>query len=285
MLNFELHGVNGDVLHLHGDHAAAEGVGLLVDPEGLWEAPMSSVWMQGAFQEGASYLGFRTEPLDVILPLGVRGDGAIQWGMNDNRLRNALGDPDSEFELVSYSPSGGRRVKLRLTDAPELAASVDPHFSGVSQYVVQARAGWPRWVGGTATSSFTASSATDSGFVTVSNPTDTPLYLQWVCEAPGRWEIPDFSWRDDEWSDRIIVTPTLGTGEDLSIDTYPAREPYTAANGSNIAGRFAGVMFLHSVPPHTPETQIPVAVTNGRSGVSCMVRMVRNWRRPFGGDL
>src|SRR5699024_10754723 len=103
-------------------------------------------------------------------------------------------------------------------------------------------------------------------------------------DAPGKWSIPDFSWNDDQWSDRVINAPTLAPGQDLSIDTYPAHEPYVAADGSNIAGRFGGVMFLHPIPHHTEETQLPVKVVGGEPGASIMLRMPRNWRRPHGGD-
>ena len=59
---------------------------------------------------------------------------------------------------------------------------------------------------------------------------------------------------------------------------------YVSADGSNIAGRFGGVMFLHPIPPHTEATQLPVKVSGGSPGASIALRMPRNWRRPFGGD-
>lgn len=284
-MDLQIHSASGRVWHVHGTMAGAEGVGLLEGAEGFWEAPIKSVWMQGAFQEGATYLGFKTDPLDVILPLGIRGDSYVEWSRTDSMFRNDLGDPNTGFKLVAISESGTRELELRLTDAPVHVRDTDPGVDSYSRIVVQARAGWPRWVGTAETSVFTSSSGSSSGYVTVTNPTDTWLYPQWVCEAPGKWTLPDFSWREDANHDRVIRTPTLSVGETLTIDTYPANESYVSASGSNIAGRFGGVEFLFPVPPHTPPTQIPVSVSDGQPGASAMLRMVRNWRRPRGGDV
>lgn len=284
MMDLQLHSSKGRKWNIHGSHAGAQGVGLLEGADGFWEAPIKSVWMQGAFQEGATYLGFKTEPLDVILPIGIRGESYAEWSRNDSMFRNDLGDPDTEFKLVAVSESGRRELALRLTDTPVNVRDTDPSVDHYTRMIVQARAGWPRWVGKPDTSVFTAAGPNDQGFVTVSNPTDTWLYPQWVVEAPGKWTLPDFSWQDDDQHDRVITTPTLSSGQTLTIDTYPANEPYVAANGSNIAGRFGGVMFVHPVPPHTPPTQIPVKVSGASIGASCMLRMPRNWRRPRGGD-
>ncbi|AKF27784.1 minor tail protein Gp27 [[Brevibacterium] flavum] len=283
-MDLQLHSSTGRVWHIHGASAGAEGVALLEGADGLWEAPIKSVWMQGAFQEGATYVGFRTEPLDVILPIGIRGETYAEWAHADSLFRNDLGDPDSEFSLVAISESGQRELKLRLTDTPVNVRTTDPGEDHYTRLVVQARAGWPRWVGEAEASGFTSTNGNSSGFVTVTNPTDTWLYPLWVCDAPGKWSLPDFSWRDDQWHDRVITTPTLGSGEALTIDTYPANESYVSANGSNIAGRFGGVEFLFPIPPHTPPTQVPVKVSGGQAGASVMVRMTRNWRRPRGGD-
>lgn len=284
-MNIELHGQDGSVWYIHGDRAGAQGVALLEGASGFWEAPVTSVWMQGAFQEGATYVGYRTEPLDVVLPIAVRGDSATEWHINDSKFRNALGSPDEEFVLVARSVSGTRRLTLRLTEAPEIVGDYDPAVSRVSRYVVQARAGWPRWVGGTATSTWSTSSASGSGTVTIQNPTDTWVYVQWVCSAPGKWVLPDYSWPDPLISGRLITTPTLGVGQDLSIDTYPFHEHYVAADGHNIAGRFGGVLFLHPVPPHTPPTEVPVSVTGATGGGSVQVRIPMNFRKPRGGDV
>lgn len=284
-MELQLHSSTGRVWHIHGDNAGAEGVGLLEGADGLWEAPIKSVWMQGAFQEGATYLGFKTEPLDVVLPIGIRGETYAEWARTDSMFRHDLGDPDTEFSLVAISASGRRELKLRLTDSPVSVRATDPSVDHYTRLVVQARAGWPRWEGLAEASGHTFPTGSGTGSVTVSNPTDTWLYLLWVCDAPGKWVLPDFSWRDDQWHDRIITTPSLSAAEALTIDTYPANESYVAANGSNIAGRFGGVEFLFPIPPHTPLTQLPVKLTGGQPGASVMVRMPRNWRRPRGGDL
>ncbi|MDU0478395.1 hypothetical protein QVA66_03970 [Staphylococcus chromogenes] len=283
-MDLELIGCDGSRWNIHGYAANAQGVELMADVKGILEAPVKSIWMQGAFQEGSTYMGFRTEPFDVVLPVRVEGKNVYDFQVQDSRFRRALGTPDDEFKLVARSADGPRTLTLRLTEIPEYLGEHDPTTAEFADYVLQCRGGWPRWVGDTDTDTFVAPTGTGAGFVTVSNPTDTPLYLQWVCSAPGKWTLPDFSWNDDEWATRVIDTPTLLDGQGLSIETYPFNEPYVAADGSNIAGRFGGVSFLHPVPPHTAPTQVPVAVTGGGENAACQVRMVRNWRRPYGGD-
>ena len=284
VMTLEIHGIGGRKWNIHGPRAGEQGVALLEGSSGFWEAPITSVWMQGAFQEGATYMGFRTDPLDVVLAIGIRGASREQWMRNDTDFLLGLGSPDEEFKLVATSPTGTRSITLRLTDAPERVGDTDTSDQNFSRYVIQARAGWPRWIGEPVISSWTSETGTGEGFVTVTNPTDTWLYPQWVMDAPGKWSIPDFSWDDGRWKDRVINAPTLSAGQDLTIDTYPANEPYVSADGSNIAGRFGGVMFLHPIPPHTEATQLPVKVTGGSPGASIALRMPRNWRRPFGGD-
>ena len=284
-MDLTLVGHDGVRWNIHGRHAARQGVALLKGSKKLWEAPIKSVWMQGAFQEGATYLGYKTEPIDLVLAIGVRGKDREEWQATDSRFIASMGSPDDEVTLEARSSSGTRSLTLRLMASPELAGDYEEHRNGVSQYVMQFRAGWPRWVGEADTSVWTSAASTGSGFVTVTNPTDTWMYPQWVCSAPGRWVVPDFSWGDDDQASRLITTPTLSTGQDLTIDTYPANEPYVARDGSNIAGRFGGVMFLHPVPPHTPPTKLPVRLEAGKAGSAIMLRMPRNYRRPWGGDL
>lgn len=284
-MDLTLIGRDGIRWTIHGRHAAAQGVALLQGTKPLWEAPIKSVWMQGAFQEGATYLGYRTEPLDPVLVFGIRGRSTIDWQRTEAQFLASLGNPDDTLVLEARSPSGVRTLGLRLTDTPEQVGEHDEEKNAFSKYIVQFRAGWPRWVGETEVSSWSSPSSSGSGFVTVSNPTDTWMYPQWVCTAPGRWVVPDYSWTDDGQASRLITTPTLAVGQDLTIDTYPAHEPYVAADGSNIAGRFGGVMFLHPVPPHTPPTQLPVSLEAGEAGAAIMLRMPRNYRRPKGGDL
>lgn len=283
-MDLELHGCDGSVWYIHGERAGSQGVALLQGAKGFWEAPINAVWQQGAFQEGATYVGFRTEPIDVVLPIGVRGDSYAEWALNDSKFRNALGSPDDEITLVARSSSGIRKLKLRITSAPEKVGDYSPTHNQFSQWVVQARAGWPRWTTNAITSTWTTTASSGAGTVTVQNPTDTWVWLQWVCTAPGKWVLPDRSWPNPLSSGRNIVCPTLTAGQAMTIDTYPMNEHYVAADGHNIAGRFGGVLFMYPVPPHTPPTELPVWVTDATGGGSVQVRMPLNYRRPMGGD-
>ena len=99
VMTLEIHGIGGRKWNIHGPRAGEQGVALLEGSSGFWEAPITSVWMQGAFQEGATYMGFRTDPLDVVLAIGIRGASREQWMRNDTDFLLGLGSPDEEFKI------------------------------------------------------------------------------------------------------------------------------------------------------------------------------------------
>src|SRR5699024_2839626 len=119
VMTLEIHGIGGRKWIIHGPRAGEQGVALLKGSSGFWEAPITSVWMQGAFQEGATYMGFRTEPLDVVLAIGIRGASREQWMRNDTDLPIGFGSSVDESQLGAPAPSGACSITQRLRDAPE----------------------------------------------------------------------------------------------------------------------------------------------------------------------
>lgn len=285
--HIQIIGVNGQQWTISGEDMGLQGVELANDPGGLFdEAPFTSIWQQGAFQEGASYLGGTIDPIDMVLEFDVFSDHntGLAWDAVEADFFASF-DTQRPATIAVTSEMGTRTLQVLKLEKAERLSAKDPRLTGWSRARLTLRAPWPAWEGTTRTSTWTPTATDQAATITLFNPTDRPLWLQWAATAPARWLIPDHSFRNDNHATRQIWTPILTTGQDLTIDTYPRRERFTAADGSNVAGRFGGVDFLHPVPPRTPPTPVQVAVQGAVPGVSTLqVRMVEMWQRPEGGS-
>lgn len=304
-------GPDGFEWNLSGKNEGKQGAYLDLSPQGMQEAPRKGIWSQSAFQEGATFMGVSVEPIDMVLGIQIDPVDGMDWADVSARFRDSWSYDEDGILRYTTPESGVRELKVRLLEAPDRATKKDGRLNEYSIEAYTIRAGWPYYTSGGAVDSFTVdlkakppegiweefSAALaklfklelnfghyDEGFVTVENPTDVPMYLQWVLSAPGRWAIPDYSFKDDEDATRVVVCPTLDEGEHLSIDTYPRNEPYVSSTNTNIAGRFGGVLFLNPIPPHTPPTKIPVSYVGEDPEASAVVIMRHNWLSPFGGE-
>lgn len=305
----EIIGVDSSSWTVSGENAGYEGVVLNEGSTGLQEAPRTTNWQTGAHQEGSTYVGSTIEPHDMVLGFQIWGDEE-NWHDVTSRFRKAW-DYDNETTIRISTESGSRDIQVRLFEAPMRDTNKDPRLVQYSLETYTVRAAWPFWEGdGTAETKKIETKEHPAGGIVdqfedfikrllqlevdapyygtteieVYNPTDRPMYLQWVCSAPGRWTLPDWSFQDDDQANRSIICPTLDTDEILSIDTYPRNEPYVTTSKTNAAGRFGGVMFLNSVPPGTPPTKLPVAYagTDREPEVTCVQR--HYWNGPWGGE-
>ena len=312
----EVLGVDGSEWAVSGYGDGAQGVILDQGAQGLQEAPRKGVWTQTAFQHGSTYTGHSVEPLDLVLGFQIWGDDH-DWAQVSSDFRNAF-DYEREATIRVTSESGRRTLKVRLLEAPKRDQNKDPRMLQYSLEVYTLRAAWPFWEGDTVTQGgaitlrpkgdlaadypvgtvertnldrmFTLNPEAqywEVASVKAFNPTDVPIYPVWALTDQATWCVPDKSFTDSSETDRSIITPTLGVGEGLSIDTYPLREPYVAANGSNIAGRFGGVLFLNPIPPRTKETIIALSVVTRQNTVKpeWAMRMVQYWNGPWGGEM
>ena len=312
----EIIGVDGSEWVVSGYGDGEQGVLLDQGAQGLQEAPRKGVWSQTAFQYGATYMGTTIEPLDLVLGFEIWGDDH-DWAQVSSDFRNAF-DYEREATIRVTSESGRRTLKVRLLETPKRDQNKDPRMLQYSLEVYTLRAAWPFWQGDTVTQSgavslrpknelsgaypaagdvvrksfermFELDSSTQYwgvDEVQLSNPTDVPIYPVWALTDNAMWCVPDKSFTDPSDTDRTIITPYLAAGEGLSIDTYPLREPYVATNGSNIAGRFGGVLFLNPIPPRTPPTPVPIGVvtrSNSKKPEFAM-RSVQHWNGPWGGE-
>lgn len=304
----EIIGVDGSSWTVSGESQGHEGVELDSGPQGLQEAPRTGNWQQSAFQEGATFMGVSVEPIDLVLGFQIWGDEE-NWQDVSGRFRKAF-DYERLATIRVSTESGTRELGVQLFETPQRDQDFDPRTQQYSLEVYTLRAPWPYWEGEVESDTsvvnlrsrpdsgskawnnlpaalqamLTADTATptySSGTVEVSNPTDVPLWPQWACTAPGRWGIPDYSWNDDEQATRTITTPTLYSGQGLTIDTYPRNEPYVAEDGSNMPGRFGGVLFLNPIPPFTPRQKIPVFYIGADDTAATTIRMRQYWNSPW----
>jgi hypothetical protein len=282
-------GANGETFTVSGPGAGSEGIELATNPEGLIdEAPIKTIWQQSAFQEGATYLGHTIEPLDLVLKFNLVGD-YHDWDDIDSRFHKAFHPQHPATIHYTTHSSGTRTLDVVKLEHATTTSTYDPHILQHSTLVLTLRAPYPFWKADTTTHQLTFTN-TSTQTITIENPTDRPIWPQWALSAPGRYELPDYSFvTDPDHPDyprraRSIITPTLSRGQDLVIDSYPRHETYQVADGSAIAGRFGGVEFLYPIPPHTPPTPVQVkCLDSGGSSNLVELKLENYYTRPFGG--
>lgn len=282
----ELVGVDGSRWTLSGPGQGFEGVELATNPIGLYDAPVTTIWNSTAFQIGATFGGYRTNKRDVVFQVNVFAASGISWEEADSAWRKAWAY-DRDCTLIITTDFGSRRLKLRMSEQPDIKTKRDPHINEISVVTMTCTAGDPYWYEDDVVSSWvstvdTRGGGSQSGTVTVSNPTDLQIWLKWVLKSPGRWTVPDFSWQSDEWANRRILLPTQAAGEDVVINTDPMEDQAVALNGAQFWARMNGVSFLFPVPPYTKPTALPVTVTGAAAGTGIQLRCPRPWSRPWG---
>ncbi|MET3956870.1 hypothetical protein ABIE52_003736 [Rhodococcus sp. OAS809] len=289
LLLFEIEAPNGDRATIHGPGAGAEGIVLDINPKGLWETPTTTIWTEGARQEGGTYNGFRHNMQDVILPVHISATEDMSWQQVKSRW-SGMWEFDRETQLVATSSSGIRRLGLRKVETPTFEPIVDPGFNAYGLMIMTTRAGWPFYIEKDEVDVFQSKTGELNGHVTLSNPTNRPMYLKWVIDAPqgGQVTLPDFSWitdpehEDYEWRGRVIDVPTLSAGEKLTIRTYPDEETYDSNINPLFWARANSVEFEFAVPPHTLPVDVPIKCTVPNMTVA--VYQPRHWTMVMGGE-
>ena len=266
----EVEGVDGSVWRVHGRGSGVEGVHLGEKPDGIYDAPVRTLWQQGAFQEGASPNGTRWDARDVVFTALIQSTPARSWQEVDSAWRRAWAyDRDSVLRVTTES--GTRELRLRMFESPKFTPDHDPRVDEFGELVMTCRAGDPFWH-----EQPVKTVLTSPGPVTVVNPTDKEMWLRWVKSAGIRPTVPDF---DFSGGRRTVTLPSSFTSREILIDTHPLREQIVSPGWANAWEAMGGVQFLHPVPPHTPPTEVPVSWTG--SG-SLMLVQDRRWSRPWG---
>ncbi|MFE7717483.1 phage tail protein [Nocardia rhizosphaerihabitans] len=307
-LYFEVeHWRGNDFWGIHGHGADHRGVHLGLSPTGLFDEPVETLWNSTAFQIGATPGGYRIHKRDLILPFEIVNTPEASWQRNDSNFRKAF---SYEFDSKLWCRTddwGSRWLDLRLNREPEFAPDQDPFDKQYGHVVYSLTAGYPRWREHDVTDQWVSSTDTSDGLswaegtVTVSNPTDTEMWLMWVLQAyPGAvYKLPDFSFGDNRFflgeahEDRVITMPALIAGEHLRVNTDEEQDQVRSDIDTQVYQRMRGIRFLYPIPPYlgtmnhpdikTP-VELPVAVKGAPAGVGVQVRCPRNWSRPWGLD-
>ncbi|MFI9507576.1 phage tail protein [Nocardia sp. NPDC052566] len=298
----QLESYTGEWWTLHGIGQGDRGV-VLNEIEGIIDAPVKTDWTQTAFRPGSSPGGVRWDARDVRFTVTIAG--ALQhgkapqdWERLDSQFRQAWSYSE-DSRLWVETPTSRRHLALRPIEAPHTLTARDPRRNHLAQVEMTCRAGVPWWIEADVIDTWVSQAAgVGSGTVTVSNPTDRPMWLKWVISAPGTWTLPDYSWfgsptfsagdlpadiadRAATSTARKIVMPTLASGPAVDIDTDPFEEQVVRAGYPNFWALMNGLQFLFPVPPWTPQTALPVKV-DGPVGSTVLVMCERQWTRAWG---
>lgn len=296
----ELEGVNGQLFTLSGPGAGDLGVKLATDVQGLYDAPVKTIYNSHANEEGSTYTGKRILQRDITFGVHVLGRGG-SWEELDSDWRLAFDYGLRTARLWITTETSRRYLDIALSKDPEVKDPFKGHANGYSKVVMQCVASDPWWYDKPETFSWesptdTTSGSVANGTITVPhlNPTPNPIWAQWVVQAAtgAKWIIPDFSWGSDSKgvgrgvidAARKIVMPALIAGEHLYINTNEAakHEQVRSNIDTQIYFRMDGVRFLYPYPSGLREVELPVAVTKAPAGVGIQLRLIRPYSRPWG---
>ncbi|MBF6085227.1 phage tail protein [Nocardia cyriacigeorgica] len=282
----EVEGCDGTWFTISGRGMGAQGVLLGTDVEGIYDAPVRTIYASHAAQIGSTYYGHRNLQRDVVFGVTI-GSTERTWGENDSAWRKAW-SYSQDTTLWVTTETSRRYLKLRLSEQPQFTPETDPHLRKSERVVMTCVAADPWWYEASVTDEFVTDAVAESGYVTVSNPCDQEIWLQWIAQGPGRWVLPDHSWGDNRWrraiSDaaRAISLPKANPSQVFWVNTDPFADQLRDLNGSQVWSLMKGVTFMYPIPPYTPPTQVPVSVSESEQGAGLQVICPRTWSRPWG---
>lgn len=258
-------GVDGSRWIISGPSAGKDGVWLKDEHVGLLDTPVSTIWSSSANQIGATFGAARFNARSITLPVDLLDSPTRKWQSVDSRWRKAWSyRADSTIEVISSS--GTRRLRCRLESTPEHKLGKGGQLMGTSSILMSLKAGDPLWYSEEETETWRFNGVTWTGAVTVTNPTDMPMWLRWTLTGPASIILPDFSfetrpgWPGYDHQAHRITMPFQPIGVDVAVDTDPMEEQVVAIQRPNWWAKMNGQFFTYPVPPWTPPTQIPVAV-------------------------
>jgi hypothetical protein len=285
--------------HVYGENAGKEGVWLAHGQvNGIYDAPVTSTWKAGAFQEGSSQKSTKYMPRDMLLGFHIV-DTTTTWEFNDSEFRLMFDyEPDrwwgADYEpthiIVETEQSGVRKLEVLMTEAPEFDMPTDPSMQKHGNVIMKLRAGKPFWTTDDYVSEFNGTQASGTGTVTVTNPTDRVAYQKMVL-TQGTWVIPDYEFVGPPGQrtigyQRTVTIPVPAANGGAVVDWDKQELMFRDSNNTNMLGQLAGVFVEFPIPPYTPPTQFPVSYTDAPAGgATCHLRIPQRWSRPWGLEL
>jgi hypothetical protein len=301
-----------EILGVDDSHAIINGPGvtdkLFLAPElkGIYRAPVTARYKSSAYQHGATYEGKKVEKRDLSFAVNVHGETPEDFQERFARWESMWAfeedpwDPDAHLTKMTVTTprSGGRSLWLALNEESEILSKQDPHLLKSLIVPMNVTAPQPYWFEDRYEDQYydffeTGSTGTSTGYVSIANPSDTPIWIKWVITR-GRWTLPDFSWTGKkyqrapggDWANRLITMPLLtdvngGARIDLDRLKLPIRDFFN----TNLVGQMNGIRFMHKLPPHTPEQLVPVKVEEAPvGGARLEVYCPHRWKAPWGGQ-
>lgn len=265
-VDIRIFGVDGSQWLITGKKGGDQGVWIDQGQVGLVaDTPVETIWQSGVGQIGGTFRGMNFAPREISLPVMILDHEGESWQSIDSRWRRAWSyteDCIMELEVEGRA----RRIGVRLKATPEQQLEeTSGHAQGASRMLMHLIAGDPLWRSETVTQPWIFDGVHWTGSVTVTNPTDMPMWLKWTVTGPASIILPDFSFETREGypgfdqQHRKIVLPHLRYKWDALVDSDPTHEQLAVVGKPNF-WMLLEKPFLYPVPPNTPPTQLPVAV-------------------------
>ncbi|WP_182357783.1 hypothetical protein [Tomitella gaofuii] len=291
-----------DRVTISGPGQQDEGIELLSKVKGLYDAPVKTVYTSAAAQIGATYKGKTIDArlLTFAVALSRTRDASI--GEVEARWRAMWEygpdewDPDGRLTRmeVTTETSGLRWIELALESSVDLELEYDPATEPTIQMPMSTIGPKPMWVSEPEMTWFETSASSGAGEIVASNPTDQVMDQTWKLTR-GIWTIPDPSWTGPrrerapggKYPDRsITLRPVTAEHGTVEVTRDGERPMFLDAGRTNVTGQVGGGYFLmHSIPPHTPETRLPISVTGAPAGgARAELHQPRLWSRMQGGE-
>lgn len=307
MSTIVIDGADGSHWDVHGEGAGIQGVMLKEKQvEGLYDAPVKTEYKSTVRGRGGQVRNVRYLIREVSLGFMVAGE---RYGMPApfaeiySAFRKGFDyeldewDDDAKKARCTWTTemSGARWLDLLLADTIDFRPDRDPLVDDYGNPILPLKAEQPFWESRQKVTSWSTAATAGSGFIEVSNPTPIPMFHKFVFTR-GNWSLPDVSWRGrryhrapaGEYHDRMIELPPVTVlQQGGTVDLDPNQLMVRDAGNTNYLGQMPtpGQFFMHKIPPYTPKTLLPVAVTGAPAGgamVQCL--QPRLWSNAWGGE-
>lgn len=287
----EIEAHNKSTFSILGPDKGAEGITMGKSPSGLYEPdPTDAIYFSHAFQRGATLAGIEIGKRDVKFKVHAVPTEYQTWQQNaSDWVRSwSFEEPNKLWMRNEY---GSRYLNLSLMKHISITPELNPDKIEYAELEMTCVAGDPSWHENTVKRTLEFETDTRNGSVEtkhfeVSNPTDTPMYLQYVCQAAPKalWTLPDFSFGDNTYRAAVAhkarmvpLVDDLMAGEHLKVNTSNEEVQVQSDLDTQVYVRMKGRQFLYPIPPNTKKTLLPVKLTNAPPGLGIQLRMERRW--------
>lgn len=294
----------GDVFHIHGEDAGAEGVELEYGGlEDLFEPPIKVVERTPVRMDGGVLRAVKTAIMEATIALIIKGQDLVNpFGVVDGAIREAFSfeldpyyDQSSLARIEWETDQSTRWLEVVLTEGCKYQMTKVPHDRGDQDWWVwdvKLKAYCPFWQQGV---DITPLTFTEDGTqqIEISNPTGVDMAHKWV-GTQATWTLPDNTWEGRAWNrapgglypDRTLTYPDLtpangGIKVDYAFDKLPVRDGFD----HNLAGQMPvpGDFPKHQIPRFTQPQLVDVTATNvPPGGAMIQLHQPRMFRRAWG---